>query len=255
VTEMTRNMSTLRNRGFVEARGSLLAFIDDDEVAAQDWLDQLVGTLRRSNADVAVGPRLARFLEGAPPPYDPAGAQFKRDLGLPDGALIALTAKSGKPRYGLGTGNSIFDVARCFPAGESAMREAFGDAGGEDSELFVRLHRQGKRIAWAAGAIVTESVPASRTEITYRLIRTIREAQHYVAIYLDGARRPRLTALELWAKGIVQIAAGWLLAALTLEFGSRRRLSGRLLMAHGLGKMVWTRPIGYIQEPKSRSAE
>jgi len=251
VVDLTRNMSVLRNRGFAESRGGLVAFIDDDEVAAVDWLDQLVAALRSAAADIAVGPRLAVFAD-EPPPYDPKGEQFARDLHLPDGALIDLTAPSGKPRYGLGTGNSLFDVARCFPAGESAMREEFGDAGGEDAELFVRLHRQGRRIVWAARAFVTETVAPHRTDIAYRLLRVRRETQHYVSIYLDAARYPRLVWAILMGKGLLQLAAGAALAAMTAEFGSRRRLAGRLLMAHGLGKLRWRRAVGYIPEPSSK---
>jgi glycosyltransferase involved in cell wall biosynthesis len=59
VTELTRNMSTLRNRGFAKATAPLAALIDDDEVAAPDWLDQLVGALRATGAAIAVGPRRA----------------------------------------------------------------------------------------------------------------------------------------------------------------------------------------------------
>lgn len=253
VTELTRNMSTLRNRGFSEARGRLVACIDDDEVAEPDWLDQLVGALRAADADIAVGPRLAVFA-GEPPPYDPTGSQFVRSLDLADGAVIPLTAPSGKPRYGLGTGNSLFDAERCFPRGEPAMREAFGDAGGEDAELFIRLYRQGRRIVWAAKAVVTETVAPHRTAVTYRLIRTRREAQHYVSIYLDATPHPRLTWLKLMAKGLAQVIVGFALAALTFEFGSRRRLTGRALMEHGLGKLLWTRAVGYIPEPSANSA-
>lgn len=249
VTELTRNMSTLRNRGFSEARANLVAMIDDDEVADAAWTDELVGALDRADADIAVGPRLAVFTGGAPPPYDPSGASFARDLGLPDGTAIALTKASGKPRYGLGTGNSLFRMDRCFPAGEPAMRLEFGDAGGEDAELFTRLHRQGRTIVWAARAKVTEAVAPHRTTAAYRLIRTRREAQHYVTIYLDAAPRPRLTWLNLMAKGLLQVSAGFALAAATLEFGSERRIRGRLLIEHGLGKLLRRRPVGYISEP------
>lgn len=253
VTELTRNMSTLRNRGFAEARGPLVAFIDDDEVAEPVWLDQLVGALRATDADIAVGPRLAVFA-GEAPSYDPTGSQFVRDLGLPDRALIPLTAPSGKPRYGLGTGNSLFDASRCFPHGEPAMREAFGDAGGEDAELFVRLYGQGRRIVWAAKAVVTETVAPHRTAVTYRLIRVRREAQHYVSIYLDATPRPRLTWAKLMAKGLAQTIVGFAFSAVTFEFGSRRRLAGRVLMEHGLGKLLWKRAVGYIAEPSANGA-
>jgi len=248
VVEPTRNMSVLRNRGFAEARGRYLAFIDDDEQADPDWTDELVAALRASDAAIVVGPRFARFAAGSPPPYDPEGRQFSRDLHLPDLAEVHLTRADGKPRYGLGTGNSLFDVEKCFGDDRAPMRVAFGDAGGEDAELFVRLNRSGRRIVWAAKAKVTETVLPHRTEIAYRLIRTRRETQHYVAIYLDGARHPRLALASLWLKGVLQLAAGAALAAVTGEFGSQTRLKGRLLMEHGRGKLRRDQPVGYIAE-------
>lgn len=248
ISDLTRNMATLRNRSFAEARGRWLAVIDDDETADADWTDALVGALLETDADVAVGPRFAVFEGGAPPAYDPQGRQFVRDLGLPDLAEIALTTPSGRPRYGLGTGNSVFDLARCFPRRDAPMREAFGDAGGEDAELFVRLYRQGRRIIWAQRARVTETVFQNRTAVPYRLIRTRRETQHYVAIYVDGARRPRLARIELVLKGLLQTVVGGLLSWITLERGSATRLRWRLLTQHGLGKLTGHRPVGYINE-------
>jgi succinoglycan biosynthesis protein ExoM len=249
VADLTRNMSTLRNRAFAEAHGEMVAIIDDDEIAADDWLDQLVAALRETAADIAVGPRLARFADGAPS-YDPDGAYFIRDLKLADRTLISLTAPSGKPRYGLGTGNSLFRMNNCFPAGETAMRESFGDAGGEDAELMARLYRNGRRIVWAAKAFVTETVEPRRTSIDYRLIRTRRETQHYVAIYLDGARDPMRAWVVLMFKGVAQVTAGILLTILTGEFLTKRRIAGRLLIEHGLGKLTWRRSVGYISETK-----
>jgi succinoglycan biosynthesis protein ExoM len=248
VIEPTRNMSVLRNRGFAEAQGRYLAFIDDDEQADAGWTDALVTALRVTDAAIAVGPRFARFAAGQAPAYDQQGQQFQRDLHLRDLAEVQLTRADGKPRYGLGTGNSLFDMEKCFGDDRAPMRAAFGDAGGEDAELFVRLNRSGRRIVWAAMAKVTETVLPHRTEVAYRLIRTRRETQHYVAIYLDGARNRRLAAASLWIKGVLQLAAGAALAALTAEFGSNTRLKARLLMEHGRGKLGRDRPVGYIAE-------
>ncbi len=248
VADPVRNMSALRNRGFAEASGRWVAFVDDDEVADPAWLDELLGAALETGADIAVGPRLARFA-GPPPAWDPEAAQFARDLHLPDRILLDLTATDGKPRYGLGTGNSAFDMQTCFPGGEAPMRLEFGDAGGEDAELFVRLHRQGRKIVWAAKAFVTETVPEHRTKAAYRLVRVRRETQHYVTIYLDATSNKAPVWALLTLKGLVQVGAGLALALCTAEFGSERRIAGRVLMAHGLGKLTWRRPVGYIPEP------
>lgn len=248
VRELTRNMSVLRNRAFSEARGRYAAVIDDDETAAPDWTDQLIGVLRRSGAEVAVGPRYAEF-EAGPPPYDPSGASFVRDFELREGEFVEVTTPWGKPRLGLGTGNSAFDLSRCTAPDEPLMDPRFGHAGGEDSEMFVRLHRRGRRIVWAARARVTETVPAHRTAPAYRLLRTRREAQHYAAIYLEHSTCGRWTRLELLFKGWLQLTVGVLLCLVTLEYGSRRRLLGRRIAAQGWGKITWRRPVGYISEP------
>jgi glycosyltransferase involved in cell wall biosynthesis len=253
LVDLTRNMAVLRNRGFSEALGLWLAFIDDDEIADASWTDALVRALQATDADIVVGPRLARFEAGRPPAYDPEGESFVRDLGLADQAEIVLTEPSGKPRYGLGTGNSLFNLARCYVPGHGPMLTAFGDAGGEDAELFVRLHREGRRIVWSTKALVTETVPAHRTTPAYRFLRTRRETQHYVSIYLDGARNRRLAWIVLMAKGLAQTAVGALIAAAAFEFGSESRIAGRLLMAHGLGKLTWTHRVGCITEPSTNT--
>lgn len=245
--DVTRNMSVLRNAGIKAARGAWLAFIDDDEFADPDWLDELMGTLRRTGADIAIGPRLAVFASGKAPAYDPTGAMFARRFDLAPDALFNLVRADGKQNYGLGTGNSIFRVATCFRDAEP-FSLAYGDAGGEDAEFFVRQFLEGRTIAWAANARVTEIVFEHRTEVAYRLVRTRRETQHYVTMYIANAPRPRIAWLKLMAKGVIQLAAGALIALVTGEFGSRTRLRGRMLMAHGLGKLSWRNPIGYIDE-------
>ena len=248
VSDPVRNMSALRNRGFLEAKGNWVAIIDDDEIADPDWLDELIGAALAKDADIVVGPRLASFGGSRPPAYDPKGRDFVRDLGLRDQATIDLTHPDGKPRYGLGTGNSAFNMTRCFPNGDSPMRLEFGNAGGEDAELFIRLHRSGRKIIWAAKAFVTETVAVNRTRVAYRLIRARREAQHYVAIYLDVTPNPMRVRAILLSKGIIQVILGFMIAFVTFEFGSETRIRGRLMMAQGIGKLSWTPKVGYISE-------
>lgn len=250
----TRNMSALRNVGIKQALGDYVAFIDDDEVADPDWLDELIGCLRRTGADFAVGPRLAIFAEGAPPPYDPQALVFERNFNLPSGAPMELVRPDGKTNYGLGTGNSIFRVSTCMTDAEP-FDLTFGNAGGEDVEFFVRLYQRGLKLVWAAKAKVTEVVPAHRTEIAYRLIRTRRESQIHRATYIAAAANPGRIQMELTLKGLIQVALGWLITISTWEFGSKRRLKGRALIEIGKGKISLRKPVGYINEKTFKSAD
>ncbi len=55
VVEPNRNPATRRNRGVSEARGDILAFIDDDAFAAPGWLATAVGYLDTHPAALALG--------------------------------------------------------------------------------------------------------------------------------------------------------------------------------------------------------
>jgi len=245
--DLTRNMSVLRNVGIKAARGAYVAFIDDDEFADPDWLSALMGALRRTGADIAFGPRLAIFASGRPPAYDPKGRYFERVYDFAPDAIVALTAADGRPLYGLGTGNSISCVRTCMSEAHP-FDPAFGDAGGEDIEYFMRQHIRGRAIAWAADARVTEIVPESRTKLAYRLIRARRETQIFVSTYMAHAKRPRMTWLSVMVKGAVQVVLGSIITVLNWEFGSEARIRGRLMTTVGLGKLSWRDPVGYIDE-------
>jgi glycosyltransferase involved in cell wall biosynthesis len=62
-----KNQSVARNRGVDDARGSLIAFLDDDELVPVGWLSSLVdATFKYPDADCFGGPCRIRF-EGRPP--------------------------------------------------------------------------------------------------------------------------------------------------------------------------------------------
>jgi succinoglycan biosynthesis protein ExoM len=251
--ELARNMSVLRNAGIKMALGAYVVFIDDDEYAEPDWLDNLMGAIRRTGADIAVGPRLAVFQAGHPPAFDREGRFFERNYDLPPDALIALVGDDGRPVYGLGTGNSMFRADTCFRDAEP-FSLAFGDANGEDIEFFMRQYREGRTIVWAADARVTEVVPEHRTDIAYRLVRARRETQIYANVFMEYAKSRRRTWLLLMTTGVLQVVLGSLITVLTWEYGSKARLKGRIMVIKGLAKLSWRNPVGYIDEDRFKVA-
>ncbi|MEM1538213.1 MAG: glycosyltransferase [Candidatus Nezhaarchaeales archaeon] len=55
VDSIGRGVNAARNAGVKEAKGDIIAFIDGDAVAPQDWLSKLVNSLTSSGADIVFG--------------------------------------------------------------------------------------------------------------------------------------------------------------------------------------------------------
>ena len=56
VVEPHRGLSQVRNRAVAESRGSFIAFIDDDEIAAPDWLATMDRVQALTDAAAVFGP-------------------------------------------------------------------------------------------------------------------------------------------------------------------------------------------------------
>ena len=65
VVEPRRGIAHVRNRALTEAGdAAFVAFLDDDEVPSEAWLDELLATQARSGADVVSGPVLPSYAPG-----------------------------------------------------------------------------------------------------------------------------------------------------------------------------------------------
>jgi succinoglycan biosynthesis protein ExoM len=161
--EPERNISLARNRAVRNASGTLIAFIDDDELPRPDWLSQLHRTMNACGADGVLGPVLPDFPSDAPA-WLKRASEFRRRR-LRTGARIG----EGDGR----TGNvllrkSIITDAGCW------FDPAFGRTGGEDTDFFYRQFERGGVFVWCDEAAVTETVPPERWKMTFHLKRLLR---------------------------------------------------------------------------------
>ncbi len=177
-SEPVRSIAGARNRALFLARGDWLAMIDDDEVANQNWLRELLSVAKRYRADIVVGRVIARYPENTPR-WLRAADPFSRNMG-PSGTPCATGA----------SGNALL---RWRVLRDTSVRfdPAFGLTGGEDTDFFSRLHRAGARIVAAPGAVVSEDVPMGRLSPTYLRQRAIRAGQSYALIALRTLPRHR----------------------------------------------------------------
>lgn len=213
VHEPEPGLSAARNRALDEAGdAALLAFIDDDERPAQDWLVSLVGVQRQSGA-AAVAGRVERVF---PKPLDPwlaAGGFF------PDNHR-----ESGAPVPGAGAGNLLLDMNAVRTLALRFHRE-FGFTGGEDVHFTRELIAGGEQIVWCEEGVVYDQVPTSRMTRRWVLARSFRvgnsDGRSDLALAGSGAQRLRVRATYL-GKGAARCAGGSARAAVGAVTRSRR---------------------------------
>lgn len=224
--EANRGITFARNRGLSSVRrdADFVAFIDDDEVPDPRWLEALLSTQERHGADVVTGPVVPCF-ETKVPAWARRGAFFGPRQ-HPDGQRLEVAF----------TNNVLLRAA--IPGALGRMFDnQFALTGGEDTDFFMRVHRAGYRIVWAADAVVTETVPPSRTTVGWVLRRGYREwGSHsrcesvlYPSATVRAARILKATTL---------IAAGFAFLPVGALLGRHQLVRSMLLVARGAGSLA-----------------
>lgn len=168
VIEPTRGISYARNRALTVC-GKLgagdIAFIDDDEVAAPNCLEELLKTQDETGADIVQGVCFPRLPPTAPCWMDDEGYFVKPGYKDRCGNGKLTTAS---------TYNVLVRRAVLFPDGaEPALwfDDRYAFTGGEDTAFFSYLVQTGATAVLSRSAIVRETIPHERARICYLLKR------------------------------------------------------------------------------------
>jgi succinoglycan biosynthesis protein ExoM len=163
-----------RNRAAKEAidRGAdLLAFVDDDEVVAQDWLVEMIRAYRGSEAVLIGGPLRVK--------------KTKRGLSFVDGLMDRCITQryrrkenraarradlTGTPGVTIVTNNWLAETS-LFSEHGIWFDEKMRFTGGTDSKLCAEVKAAGLPTAWAAKAAVYEEIPLERLAVSYQFKR------------------------------------------------------------------------------------
>lgn len=175
-----RNISVARNATLDAATAPWVAVLDDDELAAPDWLSELIAAARRTGADVVVGPVVALYADDVP--------RWMKEGDFHSAAPVTIGSEI---RTGY-TSNVLFRREAPSIAG-LRFRLDLGRTGGEDTEFFHRAFKAGAKIVSAPQAIVSERVEGSRASLAWLLKRKFRSGQSHGLLLLSD--RPRRAAI------------------------------------------------------------
>ena len=223
--EKTKGISSARNRALSHAKSELIAFLDDDEIASKNWLQTLITTLEKYNADVVFGP-----VTGILPPDSPKWAKQHPSFNRPRNPT-GHVVKNG------GAGNVIFKNPK-LEQPTQLFDQYYSLTGGEDTEYFSRLSSSGKKMVWCDTAEVYEYVPCSRTTIRWVTQRGFRSGQTYYRIFIKNLPPSKKTF--------------WLLKKITHSLFAISALPLLALCAPSIGVNVLTRlsaSLGQISAP------
>jgi glycosyltransferase involved in cell wall biosynthesis len=220
-----------RNRALDHCQdGTLLAFIDDDEIPDVRWLAELEAGLHTYEADIVTGPVHREFPPGTP--------DWIRRSRSPDEVINRPT---GDVRHAARTGNFL---ARVDAIRERHLRfdERLPLLGGTDSELSGQLVRGGGRIVWIAEAIVTEQVPEARVGVRWMLQRPFRKG--FASASRHRLREPgkQATRVELRRAGKEYVRSGRRLVRGS-RFGSDRLYHAAYSFAKATGIVAALSPV------------
>jgi glycosyltransferase involved in cell wall biosynthesis len=170
VFEPRQGLTHARNRGIREARGSIIAFTDDDVLPAPDWIAQIPAAMERWNADGVGGRILPRWEEASPPRWLAENPHLMSRLAIMDSEasrLLALQLGEQPKVWGANMAfrREVFERAGGF----DPRRGIVGDKlfRGEETDLVNRALGLGLTIAYDAALTVFHRIGPDRMRKGY----------------------------------------------------------------------------------------
>ena len=195
-----RNISIARNACLDNATGEWIAFIDDDEVATEHWLQHHYDTAIRDNLDLSFGPVISVYPDHAP--------GWIREIDL-----HSISVGDRRPILTGHTSNAFFKRQHPVIA-PLRFSEDRGRSGGEDTQFFHECHLGGAKIDEVKAAVVHEPVADNRLSLDWLVKNKFRSGITYgkVVVYQGSALRN----LFKLAASVVKVAYLMVLAGLTI---------------------------------------
>lgn len=244
-----------RNSGLAVAKGDVIAFLDDDAVAAPDWLEQLNVGYQDENV-LGVGGAIEPLWASSQPAWFPEEFQW----------VVGCTYR-GMPQ-------SSAPVRNLIGCNMSLRREVFATLGGfrlgygcDETEFCIRVHQQWpqKLLLYNPNAKVKHKVPADRARWSYFRSRCYFEGRSKAVVsWLVGRKAgldsERSYTLRTLPQGVLRGIADTVLhsdkAGFARAFFIMAGLATTTLgyLSGSLSVMEAARERGWSEQPQQRAA-
>lgn len=183
---------------------NFVLMMDDDEIAAPQWLERMVASAELTEAGIVGGPVHPRLEDLARP-------------GLArHPAFQPAYGHSGPVPLIYGSGNCLITRKTFQRLGLPAFDVGYNFLGGGDTDFFTRARHAGIAFHWEAEAEITETVPRVRTTMRWLAARGLRigAINHRIEVKLARGTLDRIKTVlkSLVALGISGFRAARLLA-------------------------------------------
>lgn len=193
--EPNAGVANARNTAMSAVKTDLVAFLDDDQTAPDDWLEKLLDNYAAYPASVTFGP----VKTALPETQTRHRAYFENFFArLPD-------IETGYTTRSFGCGNALMDFSR-IPGPAPWFDTAMNEIGGEDDMLFERVRATKGNFAWAGDAFVYEHPPLKRIKLHYTLKRAFGYGQGPVTLARMANPPRRLGVIKWMCVGAVKAA-------------------------------------------------
>ena len=226
--EPRQNIALARNKAIENAHGDFVAFIDDDEFPARNWLLNLFKACHEYGPDGVLGP-VKRHFDEEPPKWIVKGNFYERPT-HPTGFVIGW--------HGARTGNLLLK-RQLFEGDELPFRPEF--RAGEDQDFFRRMIEKGRTFVWCNEAVAYEAVPPNRWKRSYMLRKALLRGATAVLHPTFGKRDI--------AKSVIAVPAYAMALPFALVLGQHRFMDLLVRLFDHLGKLLELLGVNPVKEP------
>lgn len=238
VKEKKQGLSHARNRGWIEARGEYVAYLDDDAQATPEWCERILNAFATVHPKpVAVGGKILPRYETAPPKW------FAEDLEIRTWGEEKGFLESKRAPYGFSGSNMALPKHILKKYG--GFSPEYGMVGnkvrvGDETELFLRIYQDYPYFWYDPEIIVHHWVPRQKMTVMY----CVRRAFH---CGLSSAKlRGNKISYFRYYKSMIKIGFDFLLIPFHLPWFSAQRTQ---ILVQKVMKLASR--FGYLQGGKS----